>query len=142
MNAAKRKQSVLAGLVTLAALMAAPAVVQAKDTGSQTFQVRAYVPVSCWVRPDREIVAGEGVRGNVIEACNNPGGYTVTANYRQLSANEQAQMVYNNRPVQLSRKGDQILRRSNVATIKSVNYRFQNVSLEQPLTVFLTIQPI
>lgn len=142
MSAAAHRKSITTGLALAAGLFAAPAAVQAMDAGTQTFQVRAHVPVSCWVRPDRDIVAGEGVTGSVIEACNNPGGYTVTAHYRTLSTNEQAQMVYNNRPVQLSRTGGQMLRRSNMATIKSVNYRFQNVSLEQPLTVFLTIQPI
>ncbi|WP_292051151.1 MULTISPECIES: hypothetical protein [unclassified Brevundimonas] len=142
MNSAQCKQSILAGLVAAAALMVAPGVVHAKDAGSQTFQVRARVPVSCWVRPDRDIVAGEGVSGSVIEACNNPGGYTITANYRQLGDGERAQMVYNNRPVELAKSGGQVLRRSNMATIKTVSYRFQNVTLEQPLTVFLTIQPI
>lgn len=135
------KNFVLVSLAA-AAIGALPGAVQAKDSGTQTFIVRARVPVSCWVRPDREIVAGEGVTGSVIEACNNPGGYTVTANYRPLAATEQAQMVYNNRRIELSKMGGQMLRRSNVATIRTVSYRFQNVKLEEPLTVFLTIQPI
>lgn len=141
MSAVSIKTLSLAAAALAGSLMLAPQA-QAMDASSQTFTIRARVPVSCWVRPDREIQAGEGITGNVVEACNNPGGYTVTANYRPLSQGERAQMIYDNRPIQLSRNGGQILRRSNIATIKTVNYRFQNVALEQPLTVFLTIQPI
>ena len=141
MGAVQHKHSITAGLA-LATLVALPGMAHAMNNGSQTFRVTARVPVSCWVKPDRDIVAGEGVTGSVIEACNNPGGYTVTANYRQLGSGEQAQMIYNNRPINLSPSGGQLLRRSNMATIKSVNYRFQNVSIDSPLTVFLTIQPL
>ena len=141
MGAVQHKHSITVGLA-LAALVALPGMAHAMNNGSQTFRVTARVPVSCWVKPDRDIVAGEGVTGSVIEACNNPGGYTVTANYRQLGSGEQAQMIYNNRPINLSPSGGQLLRRSNMATIKSVNYRFQNVSIDSPLTVFLTIQPL
>lgn len=142
MSAEQRKNTIIASLTLALGMAALPQIAQAMDRGTQTFRVNAHVPVSCWVKPDRDIVAGEGRTGQVIEACNNPGGYTVTAHYRPLADGERAQMVYNERAIDLSADGDQLLRRSSMATIKTVNYRFRDVALSQPLTVFLTIQPL
>jgi len=88
------------------------------------------------------VTAAEGATGAVIEACNNPGGYTVSAQYRQLGNGESARMIYNDQAVELSSSGQQVLRQSNMATIRTVSYQFQNVNLEQPLILALTIQPI
>jgi len=107
-----------------------------------TFQVRARVPVACWVRPDAAVIVENGGSGGVTEACNNPGGFTVTANYRPLKATEKAEMVYDNRPIDLSKSGAQILRQSSMATIKRVNYHFSAVEVDEPLVLSLTIQPI
>lgn len=107
-----------------------------------TFRVTARVPVACWVRPDRTVLASAGAAGSVVEACNNPGGFTVSANYRPLMATEKARLIYGDRMLDLARTGDQILRRSNLATIRTVDYRFDEVELEQPLVLALTIQPI
>ncbi len=107
-----------------------------------TFQVMARVPVACWVRPDSTVIVENGGSGGVLEACNNPGGFTVTANYRPLKATEKAEMVYDERPFDLSKSGAQILRQSSMATIKRVNYRFGAVEVDEPLVLSLTIQPI
>jgi hypothetical protein len=42
----------------------------------------------------------------------------------------------------LASGGQQILRRSNMATIRTVAYRFDDVQLDAPLVLALTIQPI
>lgn len=134
---------------TSAALLAAaiaaislPTMAEAKNTAGQSIRIKARVPVACWVRPDRTVMAQSGSAGSVIEACNNPGGYTVTAQYRPLSAGENARMVYHDRAVDLSSSGQQLLRQSSIATIRSVSYQFENVQLEQPLILALTIQPL
>lgn len=107
-----------------------------------TFQVTARVPVACWVRPDVTVMAGEGLGGSVVEACNNPGGFTISANYRPLLATEKAEMVYDNRSFELAKSGQQLMRQSSMATIKRIEYRFGAVQLEAPLVLSLTIQPI
>lgn len=115
---------------------------QAGPTGSHTFRVSATVPVACWVRPASPVMAETGRSGQVVEACNSPGGFTVSANYRPLLASERARLIYGDRALDLARTGDQVLRRSNLATIRTVDYRFDEVELEQPLVLALTIQPI
>lgn len=115
---------------------------EGRQAAGNTYRVLARVPVSCWVRPDTTLVAQRGGMGGVTEACNNPGGFTVTASYRTLRATEKAQMVYDSRSFDLSRSGEQLLRRSSMATIKRINYRFGDVELDEPLILSLTIQPI
>ncbi len=107
-----------------------------------TYRVRARVPVACWVRPEATVMAGSGAAGSVVEACNSPGGFTVSANYRPLKASESASLFYGDRQIDLARTGDQILRRSSMATIKRIAYRFGDVTLDEPLVLALTIQPI
>lgn len=113
-----------------------------QSSAGTTFRVTARVPVACWVRPDAAVIAQPGGAGGVVEACNNPGGFTVTANYRPLRTTEKAQMVYDEQSFDLSKSGAQVLRRSSMATIKRVNYRFGAVELDEPLVLSLTIQPI
>ncbi|MGI4817324.1 MAG: hypothetical protein ACRYFE_02290 [Janthinobacterium lividum] len=140
MNRVSKKSAAL--LAAAIAAISLPTMAEAKTTSSHTFRIKARVPVACWVRPDRTVVAQAGSAGSVIEACNNPGGYTVTAQYRPLSAGENARMVYHDRAVDLSSSGQQVLRHSSIATIRSVSYQFENVQLEQPLILALTIQPL
>lgn len=109
---------------------------------SGTYRIRASVPVACWVRPASTVMAAEGMLGSVVEACNSPGGFTVSATYRPLTETETARMTYGDQLLELSKTGQQMLRRSSMATIRSVNYRFDTVKLEQPLVLALTIQPI
>ena len=124
------------------ALMAMPSVGEAKNSAGQTFRIKARVPVACWVRPNRDITAQDGSAGTVVEACNSPGGYIVQAHYRPLLEGETARMVYGESTLNLSPTGGQELRRSNMATIRNVAYRFDNVAIDSPLTLHLTIQPI
>ena len=135
------KTAIMATAAVAGSLAFAPAA-EAKNTAGNTFRIRASVPVACWVRPDRNVEAAEGFTGSVVEACNSRGGYVVNANYRPLQAGETASMVYGERTFNLSASGGQELRRSNMATIRNVSYRFQNVSVDTPLTLTLTIQPL
>ncbi len=106
------------------------------------YRVQARVPVACWVRPSGAVLAGGGLSGSVVEACNAPGGFTVRASYRPLGELEKARLSYAGRLIDLSKSGEQDLRRSGVATIRSVNYRFEDVDLAEPLILSLTIQPL
>lgn len=142
MSSSVYKCATAACVAAVMGFAALPSMAQAKDTASHTFRIRARVPVSCWVQPDRTLEAVAGAAGAVVEACNNPGGYTVTAQYRPLAAGENARMIYNDRSVELSSSGQQLLRHSNIATIRSVSYQFEDVQLDQPLILALTIQPI
>lgn len=137
-NLAKR----LACTAAAIAALAAPQVASAGPTAGQSYQLRATVPVACWVRPMGSVVASEGLTGSVVEACNSPGGFTVSAQYRPLLATEKASIVYGNRSLNLAKSGMIELRRSNMATIRTVNYRFDDVELDEPLILALTIQPI
>jgi len=113
-----------------------------QSQATNTFQVKARVPLACWVRPDTDLVAMNGRAGGVLEACNNPGGFTVTATYRPLSSTERAEIFYNDQAIHLNESGSEILRRSPIATIKRVNYSFGAVEVEKPLVLSLVIQPI
>lgn len=136
------KKSAAALLAATIAAISLPTMAEAKNTSSHTFRIKARVPVSCWVRPDRTVAAMEGGTGSVVEACNNPGGYKVTAAYRPLTGSENARLIYHDRAVDLSSTGQHLLRESSMATIRTVSYRFENVQLEKPLILALTIEPI
>lgn len=133
---------VISAAAALAAAMTFAEAAKAGPTAGQTFRVTATVPVACWVRPASPVLAETGRSGQVVEACNSPGGFTVSANYRPLLATEKARLIYGDRALDLAKTGDQVLRRSNLATIRTVDYRFDEVELEQPLVLALTIQPI
>lgn len=113
-----------------------------QSQASGTYRIRARVPVACWVRPDATVLASNGGSGSVVEACNSPGGFTVSATYRTLKTSERANLFYGDRQFELSPTGGQVLRRSSMATIKRIAYRFGEVTLDEPLVLALTIQPI
>jgi hypothetical protein len=136
------KRRALLGIAAGLAAMSAPHVAAAGPTAGSSYQLRARVPVACWVRPDATVMAETGRAGSVIEACNSPGGFTVSAQYRPLSDTETARIIYGDRTLNLAKTGMLELRRSNMATIRTVAYRFDDVQLEQPLVLALTIQPI
>lgn len=98
--------------------------------------------MACWVRSDRLLLASADAVGEVVEACNSPGGFTVVAQYRQLKLTEAAKMIYDGQRIDMAKGGSQMLRRSSMATIKRVAYRFDEVTLDEPLVLSLTIQPI
>ncbi|MET4684905.1 hypothetical protein [Brevundimonas faecalis] len=129
--------------IAAGAMVAATATgASAASTAGHSYRLRATVPVACWVRPAETVMAEAGRTGSVVEACNSPGGFTVSAHYRPLSDKEKARMIYGDRALELSKSGIQELRHSNMATIRSVAYRFDEVELDEPLILALTIQPI
>jgi len=133
------------GYIATAALFSATLLIaQAAHAGPQSgsFRLRATVPLSCWVRSETVMQAVSGAEGTVTEACNNPGGFTVTANYRQLSGDESASLTYGNSVLDLSETSGKIVSQSTRAAIRKMNYRFDAVKVETPLIVVLTIRPI
>lgn len=128
--------------VAATTLLATGAAQAADGQAGSTYRLTATVPVACWVRPAGTVLAAEGRTGSVVEACNSPGGFTVSASYRPLAANEKASLAYGGRTISLSRSGEQELRRSNMATIRTVDYQFEEVDLDEPLVLSLMIQPI
>ncbi len=137
----RRNGLALAAAAALAALLA-PQLAQAASQGSATYQLRARVPVACWVKPVSPLTVETGSMGQVIEACNSPGGFTVSANYRSLAGHEKARLTYGSRTLDLAKSGSQTLRRANMASIRAIDYRFEDVALDAPLVLSLTIQPI
>ncbi|WP_392352938.1 hypothetical protein V8F63_09275 [Brevundimonas sp. LF-1] len=138
---AKRRTllAIAAGLT----VVTAPQVASAGPTAGGSYQLRANVPVACWVRPNTALMAETGRTGSVIEACNSPGGFTVSAQYRPLAESEKARIIYGDRSLDLTAAPGLLeLRRSTMASIRTVDYRFDDVQLEGPLILALTIQPI
>lgn len=133
---------VLTAAVATVLGLTAPTAASSQSHSSGTYRLSARVPVACWVRPAGAVLAGPGRTGSVIEACNNPGGFTISASYRPLAATEKARLRYADRMIDLSKSGQQVLRRSSMATIRTVNYQFDEVELVEPLILSLTIQPI
>ena len=136
-----QRRTFLALAAGLTAVLA-PQMASAGPTAGHTYRLTATVPVACWVRPTGTVSAETGRTGSVVEACNSPGGFTVSAQYRPLAETEKAKIFYGDRSLNLVQSGMLELRRSRMATIRSVDYRFDEVSLEQPLILSLTIQPI
>jgi hypothetical protein len=130
-----------AGALIVAGLLAQPASAADGQAGGN-YRVTARVPVACWVRPTTALLANPGSGGSVVEACNSPGGFTVSAQYRPLLSTERASLRYAGRLIDLAKTGDQVLRRSSMATIRTVDYEFGEVELAEPLVLSLTIQPI
>jgi hypothetical protein len=132
----------LLGLVAAAAVMV-PSAASAAGTGQGTFNLHATVPVACWVqtqRGDGLIDAAQPV-GEVVEACNSARGYQVTAAYRPLGSGERATLRYAERVIRLPANGDAMLRRASIAQIRTVSYAFEDVQLQAPLVLALSIQP-
>lgn len=140
LQATKRLFSIVGAATVLVAGSAAAQPGSGQASG--TYRLRATVPVACWVRPSSTVLASAGLAGSVVEACNSPGGFTVSASYRPLKSNETASLNYGGRLINLTPSGEQELRRSNMATIRTVDYRFEEVELDEPLILSLVIQPI
>ena len=140
LKSAKRRTllAIAAGLTA----MLAPQVASAGPTAGYSYRLKATVPVSCWVRPSSTVMAETGRTGSVVEACNSPGGFTVSAQYRPLGTSEKARIIYGDRALDLAKTGMLELRRSSMATIRTVDYRFDEVEQDEPLILALTIQPI
>lgn len=106
------------------------------------YRLVARVPVACWVRPEGGPINSDTGSGRVVEACNSPGGFAVHASYRTLDGDEDALFHYGDRQIQLPHSGNVLLRRSGIAQIRSVDYRFEKTTLKAPVVMVLTIQPI
>lgn len=133
---------VLAALAAACVVSLGASAAQASGQEGATYRVTAQVPVACWVRPAGAMLAEEGRTGQVVEACNSPGGFTVHARYRLLGATEKARLKYAGQTFDLAKGGEQLLRRSSIAAIRTVDYRFEELGVSEPLVLALTIQPI
>jgi len=134
------KNTVL-GAMALAGALALPAAAQAAGP-TAGYNLIARVPVACWVKPENGPITSENGRGRVIEACNSPGGFAVHASYRTLDSDEDALFRYGDREIELPRSGSVLLRRSSIARIRSVDYGFERKTLNAPVVMVLSIQPI
>ena len=134
-------RDLLISAVALAGTLALPSAAAAAGP-TAGYRLVARVPVACWVRPETGPVSSATGQGRVIEACNSPGGFAVHASYRELGADESALFRYGDREIQLPRTGQVLLRRSSIARIRSVDYRFEKETLKAPVVMVLTIQPI
>ena len=110
--------------------------------GSASFRLSVTVAAACFVQVPSDLVVGDGgsTSGTAVEACNT-GGYTVTASYRALAADEGAVLQYNGQSINLPTDGEVVVRVSTMATIKPVAYALQSTHLDAPLSVSLNIQP-
>ncbi|WP_144423594.1 hypothetical protein [Sphingopyxis sp. 113P3] len=124
------------------ALFASTAAAAASEQATGTFQVTATVPMACWVNHSVYADALANAPGFVTEGCNNATGYLVSAQYRPLAQSESARLLYGDSRVELSALGTQEVHREYGPRIQQIAYRFEQVSLEAPLTLSLTIQPI
>lgn len=124
--------------LTALAVSASPAA-----AASASFTVTLRVPAACFVQAPQGLVVSSGgsTSGTVVEACNVPGGYTVTASYRPLAADEGATLQYDGAQISLPASGEVVVHVSDVATIKQVAYALQSAHLDAPLAISLNIQP-
>jgi hypothetical protein len=134
------KLAKLAALLALAAFV--PSTLLANPQAGGSHKIRARVPMACWVQIDAAIVAQTGNTGSIVEACNTPSGFTLTASYRPLGPNERAEFTYGNQQFVLSPSGQQVLRSRADATVRTVPYQFGTVQVEGPLVLSIIIQPI
>lgn len=133
------------GAVTAAAALLAPSLAAAEPKAGGTISLVAHVPVTCWVKPQNGPVRadpGVGGFGEVVEACNSPRGYRVSASYRPLGYGEQARLRYADRLIQLPSHGQTLLRQASLAQVRRVSYQFHDVMLHEPLVLALAIQPL
>lgn len=131
--------SVAAGIVCLGI----GANASAKDAvAGGTFQVRAVVPMACWVDHSIAADALSGAEGLVTEGCNNPAGYIVSVSHRELAQSEHVSLHYGDKATELGNFPTQEINREYGPTIQKIAYRFESVVLDAPLTLSLTIQPL
>lgn len=128
----------VAGAATMFA--ATPALANPQTSG--TFRISAAVPMACWVDHAVQADALGASEGRVTEGCNSASGYVVSASYRPLDGSERAHLIYGHRSLDLSALGQQEVHRENGPRIQQIAYRFDDVRLNAPLTLSLTIQPI
>lgn len=111
------------------------------STGTGTFRITAMVAPSCSISSGGPVNIVQGESRSVTEACNISGGFTVSANYRQLGSQEKVSLWYGNEAFALSASGMHTLGQSPVATIRNMMLRFEDVQLDAPVVMTLTIAP-
>lgn len=126
--------------MAMTAMVFQPAIAAPQANGG--FQIRATVPMACWIEHIRPADALEGVSGAVKEGCNSASGYLVSASYRSLASTENARLLYDGAAVSLSHTGMQEIRRVRGAQIRTLSYSFDRVTLKAPLTLSFMVQPI
>ena len=126
---------------TLAAGVAQASTSSSAGTGTGTFRISAMVAPSCSIDSGGPVNIVEGESRSVVEACNIAGGFTVSANYRQLGSQEKVSLWYGNEAFALSASGMHMLGQSPVATIRDMMLRFDDVQLDAPVVMTLTIAP-
>jgi hypothetical protein len=142
----------LGGLLAAGFVVAQPAGVAAKApaggeggaSGAATanIEVRAYVPALCFVQGDTiSTEPGQLANGGVMEACNKAGGYTVVADYRPLDDDEDAVLQYDGQSIDLPHSGEVVLHVSSRAAVREISYAFSQATLDQPLSLSLSITP-
>lgn len=114
----------------------------ASRSAGATYQLRATVPLACWVREENTVTAGALERGAVIEACNNPAGFEVSAHYRPLDSGESAHVLYDGRLVDLPDNGQATLRRTFEPQIRRMEYEVETARLDAPLVLAFSITPL
>lgn len=125
-----------------AAVLLASTPAFATPQANGTFRISASVPMACWVNHSVQADALGTAQGLVTEGCNNASGYMVSAFYRPLAQSESARLIYGDALVSLSASGTQEVHREYGPRIQQIAYRFEQVVLDAPLTLSLTIQPI
>jgi hypothetical protein len=138
----QRRDPLLPGLLLGVALLSSAAV--PAEAASASFVVSLSVPAACFIQAPGTIAVSDGATssGDVTEACNVPGGYTVTASYRSLAADEGAVMLYDGQTISLPSDGQVIVRTSSVATVRQIAYQLTSTHLDSPLAVSLSITPV
>ena len=125
----------------ISTLVASAGAAQAAGSSTGTFRISATVAPSCSINSGGPVNIVEGESRSVVEACNIAGGFTVSANYRQLENQERVSLWYGPDAFALNASGMHILRQSTMATIRDMVLRFDDVQLNAPVVLTLTIAP-
>lgn len=140
LKSAKRR-AFLAIAAGVTAMLVPCAVQAAASSGTGTFRISATVAPSCSINSGGPVNIVEGESRSVVEACNIAGGFTVSANYRQLESQERVSLWYGPNAFALSASGMHTLGQSPMATIRDMVLRFDDVQLNAPVVLTLTIAP-
>lgn len=134
-------RSVVIALFIAALSVSGASAKSGSGTSSGTFRINATVAPSCSINYGSDLQIQQGISRSVVETCNIPGGFIVSANYRQLNQTEHVSLRYGGEVVILSPTGSQTLGYSTRASIRDVSMQFDDVKLDTPVALTLTIAP-
>ena len=125
-------------------LVCASIVAFAAPAHANSFGVSLHIPAYCELEaPPLAMSPGDSiVQGTVLESCNSTSGFEVSASYRPLDTNERAQIIYERRSTWLSREGVSAIAVRHGAKFGYRSVALQQMSLNKPLVVTLSITPI